>query len=291
MAVLWVIVLNWLHGVSEVDSSFLQDVLLKGVDSLSPKDADEDRWISPCKFVNSVVNDSALFSVAFPHLPQLASLTAPKGGRLILDKRDARHYFPSLALGEAWQAFMTAPAIEVEGCVWIPVHQSWPQGLKGSPAFAQGVTDVVTNRAMLPSDRRCLPGIPMPYLPRFGGASWTMCGFCASSNPVLTEKGRRTGSTASRKNWRRIHVQSHEAKAATGIEMGEFLGAEVDSEHGTMGLSDRKMFSLMQAALWVGLQWKPALGCAERVLGKVRSRPPLSSGTSCHLRGLAPVGP
>lgn len=50
--------------------------------------------------------------------------------------------------------------------------------------------------------------------------------------------------------------------------MGEFLGTEVDSEHGTIGLSDRKMFSLMQAARWVGLQWKPALGCAERVLGK-----------------------
>ena len=60
-----------------------------------PKDEHEDRGISPLERLNSLVSDDKLEAVCYPYLPQLATVTVPRSSRILISKRDARHYYPS----------------------------------------------------------------------------------------------------------------------------------------------------------------------------------------------------
>ena len=60
------------------------------------KDDMEDRMISPLEWTNDRVDDSRVGRVEMPYLPQMRIISVPKGARLRVSKRDARHDFHQL---------------------------------------------------------------------------------------------------------------------------------------------------------------------------------------------------
>ena len=76
-----------------------------------PKDAREDRWISPCEFVNAITDKRKMRKVKMPYLPMLGVLTTRRGRKVWVSKRDARHYFHVLKNTKAWQRYFRGPPV------------------------------------------------------------------------------------------------------------------------------------------------------------------------------------
>ena len=135
-----------------------------------PKDAAEDRWISPLEWTNDAIDDQRVGKVSFPYLPQLRSLTLKRGVRARVSKRDARHYYHTLKTGRRWKLWMGQPPVTRGGRRYVPLQRAWPMGFKGSATVAHRITEMVADRAGLPPDLRCLPGLPCPAGPPLWGA-------------------------------------------------------------------------------------------------------------------------
>ena len=56
-----------------------------------PKDAREDRWISPCEFVNAITDKRKMRKVKMPYLPMLGVLTTRRGRKVWVSKRAQEH--------------------------------------------------------------------------------------------------------------------------------------------------------------------------------------------------------
>jgi hypothetical protein len=71
----------------------------------------EDRWIAPLEFSNDIVDDSKLPIMQVPYLPQLAAILVTKPSRILVSKRDARHYFHMLRNGTRWRRYLGMPPV------------------------------------------------------------------------------------------------------------------------------------------------------------------------------------
>eukprot|EP00972_Heterocapsa_arctica_P007823 1140476-Heterocapsa_arctica.AAC.1 len=61
-----------------------------------------------------------------PHIPQMRTLTVPRGRRLLVSKRDARHYFHVLRNGPKWRQWLALPPMMQRGLKKYPVQRAWP---------------------------------------------------------------------------------------------------------------------------------------------------------------------
>ena len=136
-----------------------------------PKNEVEGRWISCNEFVNAVVDPRKMLKMRLPYMPQLRGVTTQRGKRLVLSKRDARHYFHALQNGPKWRRFLSLPAVRQNGLKRIPVARAWPMGFRNSAIIAQRVTDVAAAAAGLPEERRVLLGGAVPLEPPL----WATC--------------------------------------------------------------------------------------------------------------------
>ena len=133
-----------------------------------PKNAAEDRFIVPLG-VNELLDPERLPRPVFAYLPALRSLCVPRGGRLLVSKRDARHYYHSLRLGRRWRPWLAllAPKMCDAIATAFPVMTTSPMRFGSSAGFAQAVTDLATQD--LKEQVRLRFGAPMPMvLPIWG---------------------------------------------------------------------------------------------------------------------------
>ena len=132
-----------------------------------PKDEKEDRSISDFP-VNQLLDEDKLPRPVFAYIPRLRSLKTRKGRVLRISKRDARHDFHRLRIGKRWRKWLAHPVLRANPSL-APVHCAVPMGFGPAAGFAQGLTDVVTDRAALPEDRRVVPSREAPEtLPVWG---------------------------------------------------------------------------------------------------------------------------
>ena len=233
-----------------------------------PKDALEDRWISPLEETNTLVDPAVLPPVQYPYLPQLGSLVIRPDQVPVVSKRDARNYYPTLKAGEEWWQWFPNPPLRRDGGRHVPVHTTWPMGFRGSCVIAQTVTDVVCEAAALPPSRRLVPGTSCPLdLPVWGSILDDVWCVYDEVDPGPMRPQDWLGRVDY--EWQRIGVQSHPKKSVDGKRNEEIQGGRVDSRSRTVGLSPVKTSDLMRASLWTLTCWKPSRSQVERVVGKI----------------------
>ena len=135
------------------------------------KDAVEDRFILAAVPVNQLIDRAKLPRPAFAYIPKLRSVRTTRGKRVVMFKRDARHYFFQLALHPRWRKYLSMPPVRDEcGVQWWPRQCVAPMGFAPSAGWAHAVTEVCAKRGGLPSDRQVEFGKPPPTaLPVWGG--------------------------------------------------------------------------------------------------------------------------
>ena len=144
-------------------------------------------------------------------------------------------------------------------------------GFRGSCAFAQGVTDVGTQRAGLPDDARLLLIELCPLGPPVWASILDDVWVLYSVDPKSKGKPPEAASwlLAADLEWARMGVISHPAKRvdnACGIEV---QGGRVTPHTHEIGLSNSKTLGLMKAIFWILICFKPSRKAVERVVGKV----------------------
>ena len=233
-----------------------------------PKNESESRWISPAEFVNDVTDDSRLPRVVLPYLPQLATLTFPKGRRARVTKRGARHSFRTLRISQRWRHYMGLPPIKRHDEAMYPRFCSWPMGYKLSAAVAQSIIDRVARDARLPLGHRLRPGVPCPRgLPVWGTIIDDVWVIIDDSHDAVNEAACSWGDKVDRR-WGRIGVKTHPGKAINTKEYEEVPGAMVDSDAPAMSLSAEKEAFLLRGTLRLATAFRPARVSVERTLGK-----------------------
>ena len=139
-------------------------------------------------------------------------------------------------------------------------------GFGASPAVAQAVTDIATERADLPPSRRLVMGSRPPSgLPVWGsilGDVWVI-------RDATRNDGAETWMDDVTAEWSRVGVQNHPGKDVSNEPSAEIQGALVDGQFRTVGLSFSKTARLMTAGLWLLGQARPARRAVERLLGKI----------------------
>ena len=76
------------------------------------KDDVEDRWISPNEITNDLIDEARLVKVEMPYAQQLRAMVVPKDRKLLVSKRDARHYFHRLRAGAKWRRWLALPPVK-----------------------------------------------------------------------------------------------------------------------------------------------------------------------------------
>ena len=234
-----------------------------------PKDLKEDRWISPCKFINARVDLEKLPKVELPFLPQLASLSLDPKRDIRVYKRDARHYFHMLKSGRAWRRWFCQPAVRLGGRRLTAAHRAWAMGFRGSAAIAQGVTDAAALEAGLPGDRRCLPGVRMAERPPVWGSIMDDVWVITQNGEDPIDEEATHWAQGVEDAWDRVGVPSHPLKRVEAAQGEEIQGAYLDAATGTLGLSAAKARLLSEGVLRGALRWRPARYVLQRLLGKL----------------------
>ena len=234
-----------------------------------PKDAEVDRVISPLEMVNQLVCERKMKGVVYPYLPQLSTMWVEPSVKLLVSKRDASNYYPSLACGEKWSSLFAMPPVHRGGRTLYPCHLTWPMGFRGSCSIAQAVTYVVTARAGLLQSCRLLPTLHVPLRPPVWASLlddvWSL----------VTDEGSDMNSQARLwlprvdSEWLNIGVTTHPKKRVDHKENEEIQGARVHSTKHLVGLSAVKSMELIIGCLWVCSQYRPSRRAVERVVGKL----------------------
>ena len=234
-----------------------------------PKDEKEDRMISPNEIVNSLVDENKLVKIQMPYLPQMRILTVPRRRKLLVAKRDARHYFHVLRAGAKWHRWLALPPVRRKDKLLFPLQRAWPMGFKGSAAFAQLVTEKAAKCAGLPARFRCLPSVAMTSVPPCWGA-------VIDDIWVLHTDGHDDDNLAARgwapsveAQWAELGVTAHPDKKVDSQPNVEVQGMMVDSVAHDLSLSPEKCLLLMCLLLQQATTWRPARRSTHRVVGKL----------------------
>jgi len=229
-----------------------------------PKDDLEDRWICCMEVTNKLVDPARLQRIHLPYMPQLATVSTVRGRRLVLTKRDARHYFHALASGKKWYKFMAQPAMRKGGIKKYPLLRAWPMGFRNSAIIDHRVTDVVVSRADLPLDCRFNSCDSTPLAPPL----WTICldDFVAlhyQDDDAGVDWGHRVDA-----EWKSIGVSSHPKKTLDDAPNREMLGFQVGVSNHQVSLTPPKEWDLMQMILFVAMRWQYSVVSLQRSAGK-----------------------
>ncbi|CAE8597891.1 unnamed protein product, partial [Polarella glacialis] len=230
-----------------------------------PKDDVEDRVIADPE-VNQLLDPVKLPRPRFAYVPRMRALTAPRGGKLLLSKRDARHYFHCLRIGKKWGRWLCGPPVrDDDGSPLFPAAQAAPMGFGPSAVWAQAVTDKITLDADLPHASRVHPGQIIPdELPVWGSIVddiWALEHVGdrgeADVGPVWMNRAEAA--------WERDGVESNVKKKIDGQAGQEVQGYYVHATGHWIGTSHDKRRQLMQASIEILMSPKVLVGDVDRL--------------------------
>jgi len=234
-----------------------------------PKDDIEDRTITPLS-VNDLVDAAKLPRPRFGWVPALRTLTLmrPKA-RLLVSKRDARHYFHALRLGKKWHRWLATPAPGPDegGRTRHPCCATLPMGFAPSAGWAQALTDTTVGRAELPTEQRLHPDRPTPEFPPIWGAIEDDVWCIDEEAPDGTLQGPgwldRVGVF-----WQQSGVEMNGKKTVNAAPGAEVQGYFVHPERRWVGVSLPKRRMLLQATAQLLEARHPLVAEVDRVVGK-----------------------
>ena len=128
-----------------------------------PKDDTEDRAISAVLDTNDCVDPKKLPRPRFAFILAMRSMrSSGRPRKLLVTKRDARHYFHQLRVPRRWQRWLGHPPIRVGKYRRWPLQRSAPMGFGPSAGWPQCVTDATSRAAGLAPGLRVREGAAMP---------------------------------------------------------------------------------------------------------------------------------
>eukprot|EP00435_Cladocopium_sp_Y103_P023381 s313_g5.t1 len=235
------------------------------------QDSHEDRVITDPS-VNQLLDPDLLPRPKFAYIPALRCLTVPRSGYIAVSKRDARHYFHRLRIGKKWQRWLCGPPVMLNSRAGpqqlYPASCSAPMGFGPSAGWAQGLTDVVTDDAKLPTDCRVHPDFVIPDgLPVWGSIIDDVWAMEHSNDRDGASVGADwLGRTESA--WVLRGVPPNQKKSVDGALGEEIQGYYVHPTQHWIGLSHEKRRFLFQASFKVLMQRRCHLKVVERLIGK-----------------------
>ena len=235
------------------------------------KDEFEDRVITDPS-VSQLVDPEKLPRPKFAYTPKLRTITAPSTGRLVVTKRDARHYFHRLRIGRRWRRGLCGPPIRVAGThgeVWrYPAACSAPMGFGPSAGWAQALTDVVADGAQLPHDSRLHPDFVVPLgFPVWGSIVDDIWCIDHEGHDGETTVGPEWLNRAEAA-WVARGVEPNAKKSIDAAAGEEIQGYFVHLQLHWVGVSMEKRRYLFQGTIQVLMQRTVSLAVVERLVGK-----------------------
>lgn len=234
------------------------------------KNLQEDRFISGVCPTNALLDEVLVPRPVFAYVPRLRGLQTRPGSRVVVSKRDARHYFHALRLGRKWEKFVGHPPVTgADGASLVPVHRSAPMGFMPSAVWAQAVTDTMALAAELPPDKRVSYNLAVPNeLPVWGSIVDDLWGVAElepeeRSHPTLDEWMRRVDH-----EWPRLDVPINEKKSgACGSE--EVQACVLHPRDHRLGAGWKRRRELMAATFELLSMRMPSVHSVERLVGKL----------------------
>ena len=234
-----------------------------------PKDEVEDRVITDPS-VNQLLDPEKLPRPRFAYIPKLRVTYVPRSGRLLISKRDARHYFHSLKIGRKWQRWLCGPPIGSGSALRFPASRTAPMGFGPSAGWAQGLTDVTTLAAGMPEDRRLHPDRLAPLdMPIWGSICddiWAVDH--VQTEAVRTELNGTCWLSRAEAAWVERGVCPNQKKTVDGKGGEEIQGYFVDPDAHWVGVSMKKRHLLFQATWYILQKHVVLVGDVDRLVGK-----------------------
>ena len=233
-----------------------------------PKDDTEARGISALCPLNSFVDATKIPDVKFGMPSRLRAAGGPWLQRLHVSKKDARHFFHTLALGRKWHKFLAhAPVVGRSGKRLYPVSCAVPMGFRPAAGWAQCLAELAVKRAELPVQHRLVEGARAPAdFPIWGSILddvWVVDGASKSDERVGIPWLGKVET-----EWRKLGVQTNVKKDMLDSVIGEVQGCYIDGWRCTAGVSkEKKMLLLEGGGGLLGMKRIP-LKTMERYVGK-----------------------
>ena len=236
------------------------------------KDDHEDRVITDPS-VNQLLDPERLPRPRFAYIPKLRCLQVPASGVLVVSKRDARHYFHRLRIGRRWRRWLCGPPVtwEVAGKrrgQRYPASCSAPMGFGPSAGWAQGLTDVVTNDASLPPDRRLHPDTVVPSTTPVWGSIVDDVWAIEHAATQLDAGVGASWMAATESSWVARGVEPNVKKSVDSALGEEIQGYYVHPFKHWVGVSIEKRRHLFQATMCVLRRRKVMVAVVDRLVGK-----------------------
>lgn len=236
------------------------------------KDDKEDRVITDPS-VNQLLDPEKMPRPRFAYIPTLRTVLVPKSGRILVSKRDARHYFHRLRIGRRWERWLCGPPVKDVarggGVIQLyPSCRATPMGFGPSAGWAQGLTDVVALDADLPQDRRLHPDSVVPsHLPIWGSIIDDIWAMEHVESEGTGDIGKDWLSRAE-EHWCIRGVEPNSKKTIDAMEDQEIQGYHVDSRNHWVGVSLTKRRHLFQATMSLLLKRVVVVAVIDRIIGK-----------------------
>lgn len=236
------------------------------------KDQHEDRVITDPQ-INQLLDPSLLPRPKFAYVPSLRSTFVPAHGKIVVSKRDARHYFHRLQIGHRWAKYLCGPPIthqagDSHGGLLYPACRSTPMGFGPSAGWAQGLTDVVTHVAGLPADQRVHPDFVVPSsLPLWGSIIDDIWALDHQDTPEQSVVGPEWLDRAEAA-WCVRGVEPNSKKTINGHEGEEIQGYFVHPSEHWIGVAMEKRRYLVQSTFMLLMKEKVVVAVVDRLIGK-----------------------
>ena len=233
------------------------------------KDENEDRVITD-PAVNQLINPDKLPRPRFAYIPKLRVTWVPRSGKLLVSKRDARHYFHSLQIGRKWLRWLCGPPISGErGELRYPATRAAPMGFGPSAGWAQGLTDVASLRADMPDNHRLHPDRMAPdTLPIWGSICDDIWAIDHAQDEFDAELRGPGWLSRAEEAWVDCGVQPNHKKTVNGKGGEEVQGYFVHEDDHWVGVSMQKRRKLLQATWYLLSQHVVLIADVDRLVGK-----------------------
>eukprot|EP00434_Breviolum_minutum_P045769 symbB.v1.2.041102.t1/scaffold7825.1/size10313/1 len=233
------------------------------------KDENEDRVITD-PAVNQLIDPDKLPRPRFAYIPKLRVTWVPRSGKLLVSKRDARHYFHSLQIGRKWLRWLCGPPISGErGELRYPATRAAPMGFGPSAGWAQGLTDVASLRADIPDNHRLHPDRMAPdTFPIWGSICDDIWAIDHAQDEFDAELRGPGWLSRAEEAWVDCGVQPNHKKTVNGKGGEEVQGYFVHEDDHWVGVSMQKRRKLFQATWYLLSQHVVLIGDVDRLVGK-----------------------
>ena len=233
------------------------------------KDQTEDRVITDPS-VNQLIDPQKLPRPRFAYIPKLRVSWVPRTGKLLVTKRDARHYFHSLRIGRKWHKWLCGPPIfGLGGGLRYPACCSAPMGFGPSAGWAQALTDETTIAAALPEESRVHPDTMAPdSMPMWGSICddiWAIDHAQDEDDPSMKGPGWLARAEEA---WVDRGVFPNHKKSVNGKGGEEVQGYFIHADEHWVGVSFPKRHRLFQATWHLLSQHAVLVADVDRLVGK-----------------------